>query len=43
MIQHFSLTIFPSFDFATQLFALRLHHQTSATKLRYLWSPAFRV
>jgi len=37
----FSLTIFPFFDFTTQLFPLRLRHQTSATKLRYLRSSAF--
>jgi len=38
----FSLNYFSFFYFATQLFfPLRLRHQTSATKLRYLRSSAF--
>jgi len=41
MIQHVAVTIFPFFDFATHLFPLRLRHQTSLTKLRYLQSSAF--
>jgi len=36
MMQHFSFTIFPFFDFATQFFPLRLRHQTYATKVRLL-------
>jgi len=41
MMQHFSLTFIPFFDFATQLFSTPLRHQTFATKLRYLRSSAF--
>jgi len=40
-IQHFSFTFFLFLILQSNFFPLRLHHQTSATKLRYLRSSPF--
>jgi len=41
MIQHFSLTFFLFLILQGNFYPLWLHHQTSATKLCYLWSSTF--